>query len=309
MKLDNKQFKINENMLNYYEVKSDKEKPILIMIHGEGTDSSTYRKSIMKLGKHYHIYLIDLYGHGGSSKDKELYVLDKITEDTLEFINHELKDKMFTILGTDVGGVVAANIASKSEKCEKLILENAPFFFCFGENKQNWYHYKDLYTVCSDFLNQKEEDDFVYYYFMNQLWWNELPEESRESTKERLCEYAKHNRMRHHAEDLQVTFMADKFLMKFQGMNNFDPEFGVSLYDNSFYGDMNITGMLYNIICPVVYFKGITTLMDGGLIKGSTTDADLDRVNNLIKNFRIIEFECEHPHSEKTKMFVKEIIE
>ena len=49
-------------------------------------------------------------------------------------------------------------------KCKKLILEDAPFFSCVGEERYNTYNYKDLSSVCHEFLVQDQEKDFVYYY-------------------------------------------------------------------------------------------------------------------------------------------------
>lgn len=63
MKINNKQFKIDENsILNYYETENDKTK--LLLLHAQGTNSLSFMNVINKLSKHFRIYLVDYYGHG-----------------------------------------------------------------------------------------------------------------------------------------------------------------------------------------------------------------------------------------------------
>ncbi|MBS5864354.1 MAG: hypothetical protein KIC54_06685 [Clostridium sp.] len=47
-------------------------------------------------------------------------------------------------------------------------MEDAPLFSSNGDRRFNTFNFKGLSTVCHNFINQKEETDFVYYYFMNQ---------------------------------------------------------------------------------------------------------------------------------------------
>ena len=76
------------------------------------------------------------------------------------------------MLGHSSGGLIACYIASKSDLCNNLILEDPPLFSSVGEKRFNYYNYNDLSTICHNFINQEEEEDFVYYYVMNQYMWN-----------------------------------------------------------------------------------------------------------------------------------------
>ncbi len=166
MKIHNAQYIIDDSsILNYYEIGTAKNK--LLLLHAQGTTSCSFDKVVIKLAKHYHVYLVDYYGHGKSSHNPEKYNLVSIGNDIIDFIENVICDTV-TVLGHSSGGLIAAYIAAHSDKCQKLILEDPPFFSSWGERRYNTYNYKDLSSVCHNFLSQSKEKDFVYYYFINQ---------------------------------------------------------------------------------------------------------------------------------------------
>ncbi len=70
MKLVNNQFKTSDNnIINYYEIKNSNH--TLLLIHAQGTNAMSYLKVAKKLSKKFHVILVDCYGHGKSSHNKE----------------------------------------------------------------------------------------------------------------------------------------------------------------------------------------------------------------------------------------------
>ena len=74
MKLINKKFITSDNsLINYYE--TENKGSILLMIHAQGANSSSFFKQVQQLSKNFHIILVDCYGHGKSSHNVEIYNL------------------------------------------------------------------------------------------------------------------------------------------------------------------------------------------------------------------------------------------
>ena len=307
MRVNNEQYKINDNsILNYYEIKNDK--PKLLLIHAQGTDSLSFMNVIGKLSKYFHIYLVDCYGHGKSSHNREKYNLIDIGNDIIKFVEEVIKDDV-AVLGHSSGGLIASYVASHCNNCKRLILEDPPFFASVGERRYNTYNYKDLSTVCHKFINQGKVKDFVYYYFINQYCWNFFPDDSRENIRTKLGELALKYREKHPNKNLKVLFWPKKFLEGFKGLNNYDPYFGETFYDDSFNSNVNYNELLSNIKCETTFMKAKTTIGEDGLVQGALTDEDLEQVNKLISNMEIEQFECGHGiHSEKPKQFIKTLI-
>ena len=307
MKLENCQYKTHDNnIINYYE--TDSNNPILLIIHAQSTNSSSYSGVIKELSKKFHLIIIDCYGHGKSSHNKEKYNIISQGNDLIEFIQYKTDEKI-SILGHSSGGLIACYIASKSDLCNNLILEDPPLFSSVGEKRFNYYNYNDLSTICHNFINQDEEGDFVYYYFMNQYMWNFFPENSREKIRNKSGKSARKYRKKHPDKALKIRFWPKKFLEAFNGMEQYDPYFGENFYNDTFNCNINYSKLLSEINCKTLFMKANTKIGDDGIIMGALTDDDLQQVMDLIKNIRVEYFNCGHGiHIEKKKEFVKSVI-
>ena len=307
MKLENYQYKTyDNNIINYYE--ADNDNPILLIIHAQSANSSSYSSVIKDLSRKFHLIIIDCYGHGKSSHNKEKYNIISQGDDLIEFIRYKTDEKI-SILGHSSGGLIACYIASKSNLCDNLILEDPPLFSSVGEKRFNYYNYNDLSTICHNFINQDEEEDFVYYYFMNQYMWNFFPENSREKIRNRSGKSALKYRKKHPDKPLKIRFWPKKFLEAFNGMEQYDPYFGENFYNDTFNCNINYSKLLSEIDCRTLFMKANTKIGDDGIIMGALTDEDLQQVTDLIKNIKVEYFNCGHGiHIEKKKEFVKSVI-
>lgn len=308
MKLENYQYKTCDNsIINYYE--ADSSNPILLIIHAQSTNSSSYSNVIKELSKKFHLILIDCYGHGKSSHNREKYNIISQGNDLIEFIKSKT-DEQISILGHSSGGLIACYIASKSDVCDNLILEDPPLFSSVGEKRFNYYNYKDLSTICHNFINQDEEEDFVYYYFMNQYMWNFFPEHSREKIRSKSGKSALKYRKKHPDKPLKIRFWPKKFLEPFNGMEQYDPYFGENFYNDKFNCNIDYDKLLSEINCKTLFMKANTKIGDDGIIMGALSDEDLQHVTDLIKNIRVEYFNCGHGiHNEKKKEFMKSVVE
>ena len=163
--------------------------------------------------------------------------------------------------------------------------------------------------MCHNFISQDEIKDFVYYYFINQYCWNFFPDDSREMIRTKLGELALKYREKHPDKNLRVMFWPKKFLEGFRGLQNYDPYFGESFYNDSFNANVDYEKLLSNIKCETLFLKAKTTIGDDGLIQGALTDEDLEQVNKLISNMNIERFDCGHGiHVDRPKFVHQQII-
>ena len=125
MNLINKQFKTSDNnIINYYEI--DNGNPTLLIIHAQGTNASSYSKVIKDLSKKFHIILVDCYGHGKSSHNREKYNIVSQGNDLIEFIEATTKGKdgkLITIKDVMIQKVIAKAIQESDLNAVKYIVE------------------------------------------------------------------------------------------------------------------------------------------------------------------------------------------
>ena len=304
------QYHIDENsVLNYYEYyDSKKEKPNLLMLHAQGTDSMSFRNIAKALARHYHLYLVDYYGHGKSSHNAEKYNLVSIGRDIVSFVENVISGET-AVLGHSSGGLIAAFAAAHCTLCKRLILEDPPFFSSCGERRYTAYNYIDLSSVCHSFLSQDVEKDFVCYYFINQYCWNFFPEKSREQLRQQLGGKARIYRERHPHKNLKVPFWPKRFLEGFRGMQYYDPRFGEAFYSDSFNASVDYEMLLGKIRCETLFLKAKSTISEDGILQGALSDEDLELVKSLIPKMKVRFFECGHSiHTEKAGLFLSAIV-
>ncbi|MDE6434793.1 MAG: alpha/beta hydrolase [Lachnospiraceae bacterium] len=287
--------------LHYYEIKNDLQP--LVLIHAQGVDAASFTNVWTRLSKKYHVYSIDCYGHGKSLHDAEQYNLTDIGNAIIRFIEEVIKEKVF-LLGHSSGGLIAAYIASNTELCKYLILEDPPFFSSQGEKRKSSFNYIDLSTVCHNFINQSEKKDFVLYYFSNQYAWNFFPEKSREKIKGKMIAMAAKYRRKHPERNLKVMFWPKVALSSYQGMNHYDPLFGETFFNDSFHCGIPHEEILKNIRCKTVFMKAQTKIGEDGILMAALSEEDLEKVSELIADCQIVRFDCGHGiHIEKPKEF------
>lgn len=111
------------NIELYYIEKGEGEP--LIMLHGNGEDSSVFEKEINYFSKEYRVIAIDTRGHGNSPMGDEPFSLYQFAEDLKDFMDGHGIDKA-NILGFSDGGNIALIFASKyPERVIKLIANGA----------------------------------------------------------------------------------------------------------------------------------------------------------------------------------------
>lgn len=118
----NKKIKINDLLLNYYFLPSQKKsEKTLVFLHGWGVNSKSWFNIIKKLGQ-FNIYLIDLPGFGESQSPKDFFTLN----DYAVMINLFIKKitlKNVVLIGHSFGGRVTIKLASKNPSyINKIVL-------------------------------------------------------------------------------------------------------------------------------------------------------------------------------------------
>ncbi|EGJ39687.1 alpha/beta hydrolase [Streptococcus sanguinis SK355] len=137
------------SLINYGE--GPKNGPPLLLIHGQQVSWEDYAKVFGELSKRYHVYAVDCYGHGGSSKNPAKYSVLENSQDFIWFIHNIIKAPVF-ISGHSSGGLLATMVAALApDTVRGLLIEDAPFFSTEPSrafSTFSWLGFKDMY----DFL-------------------------------------------------------------------------------------------------------------------------------------------------------------
>ena len=100
----------------------------MVLLHGNGEDSSYFVHQIAHFSKSYRVIAIDTRGHGQSPRGEKPFAIKQFAEDLKVFLDARNIAKA-VILGFSDGGNIALEFALKyPERVEKLILNGANLF-------------------------------------------------------------------------------------------------------------------------------------------------------------------------------------
>lgn len=100
----------------------------LILLHGNGEDTTYFEHQIPYFSKSYRVIAIDTRGHGKSPRGEKPFTIVQFAEDLHDFMDEKGIEKAI-ILGFSDGGNIALTFALKYlQRVEKLILDGANLF-------------------------------------------------------------------------------------------------------------------------------------------------------------------------------------
>ena len=97
----------------------------LILLHGNGEDTSYFKGQIDEFARYYHVYAIDTRGHGKTPRGEKPFTIRQFADDLLMFMDEHRIEKAH-ILGFSDGGNIAMVFAIHyPDRVNKLILNGA----------------------------------------------------------------------------------------------------------------------------------------------------------------------------------------
>ena len=110
--------------IQHYYIEKGQGEP-LILLHGNGEDSSYFKQQIDEFSRKYHVYAIDTRGHGRTPRGEAPFKIRQFAEDLLGFMDAHQIEKAH-LLGFSDGGNIAMIFAMQHpERVDRLILNGA----------------------------------------------------------------------------------------------------------------------------------------------------------------------------------------
>ncbi len=110
---------VDGNKIRYLE--TDPSQKTLVLVHGLGASAERWSETIPYLSKDYRLIIPDLIGFGYSDKPLVDYTTDFFADFLGKFLDC-VGIKNMSIIGSSLGGQVAANFVSQNNNIDKLIL-------------------------------------------------------------------------------------------------------------------------------------------------------------------------------------------
>ncbi|MBQ8590378.1 MAG: alpha/beta hydrolase [Firmicutes bacterium] len=118
------------NITHYYEERGQEfvhSRP-LILLHGNGEDSSYFKHQLDYFGNNRRVIAIDTRGHGKTPRGEQPFTIRQFSEDLLRFLNHHELNQIDLLGFSDGGNIALIFTMNHPERVHRLILNGANLF-------------------------------------------------------------------------------------------------------------------------------------------------------------------------------------
>ena len=274
----------NGNVINYGEVENDK--PALLLIHGQMGAWEDYALVMPELSKNWHIFAVDVYGHGGSSHDESLYYLDTNGNDLIWFVNNVIGQSA-VVSGHSNGAITAAYIAAYGgENIAGAILEDPPVFSTEGENWEKHFSYLDTFQPMHEYIHSDRAECWEAYY-LRHCYWGQL---FMKDAMPGIAGYAQKYHESHPGESVKIGFLPPSMWSIFEYVPQYDLAYGERFYDLSWNHGLTHEEILSAIEVPCIYLHAKENAYKNGCYLCAATREQAERAVSYIgDNCRLIE--------------------
>lgn len=299
--------------------------PPLLLLHGQMVDWKDYSSVLPELSKHFHIYAVDCYGHGKSSKDKNKYSATAIGNDLIWFIKNVIKEETI-VSGHSSGALLTAYIAANSpDYIKAAILEDGPFFSTTPGRAQKTFSFLEFKDI-NEFLNQSEIKNYTEYYvkntYMRKLFMKDGKDNFKYIVEEPVINVIKKNPNKipviwYYPPEIGINKLINMTKNIQDKTGDYDLYFGKTFYDFTWFKDFNQEETLKKIECPTLVLHvapppqyAPSYYNEEGIIMSAMDEIDAKKVSTLITNSVLHSgFKSSHDiHQDLPKEFIKEVL-
>jgi pimeloyl-ACP methyl ester carboxylesterase len=277
--------------------------PKLLLLHGQQVSSYDYAKVLPGLSKEFHVFALDYYGHGHSSKNPDKYNAVIIGDDIGWFLKNIIKEKAY-IAGHSSGALLAAYVsAGEPDLVIATVLEDGPFFSTLpgrAEKTISWLGFKNMHN----YLNQNETDSFMEYSlendYMQEVFNAKNPQAWNILVKNPALNYLNRHPGRipkiwFYPPELGINAIYAMNANMQDGTSYYDLRFGVTFYDFSWFEGFELEEILKNIKSPTIVMHVAPNEItapgyydQNGILLAAMDETDAQKVVDLITNSKYV---------------------
>ena len=287
----------------FYYLEGPNNGPKLLLLHGQQVSSYDYAKVLPGLSKEFHVFALDYYGHGHSSKNPDKYNAVIIGDNIGWFLKNIIKEKAY-IAGHSSGALLAAYVSAREpDLVIATVLEDGPFFSTLpgrAEKTISWLGFKNMH----DYLNQNETDSFMEYSLENDYMQEVFNEKNPQAWNMLVKNPALNYLNRHPGRIPKIWFYPPELGINSiyamnanmqDGTSHYDLRFGVTFYDFSWFEGFELEEILKNIKSPTIVMHVAPNEItapgyydQNGILLAAMDETDAQKVVDLITNSKYI---------------------
>ena len=304
-----KKFKTADITLNYAEGPNNG--PPLLLIPGQMEFWQGYKLVMPHFSKRYHVFVVDIRGHGKSTRTPGNYSYTIIGEDLKKFLMEVIK-KSAIVSGLSSGGILSIWLAANAAKwISAAISEDPPLFSSmYPRIKEEKYMYR-LFETAIETLGKPVRD--IKGFFAKQA----IPIEGKEELLAMPAFIASYRSMSldlnkkirpSRPYDLLNARFDQRAGLRF--ISEYDVDFSKATIDGRLTKGFDPEETLKKIKCPILLIHAYWSRHKTWGLLGALDGKDVENMQSFLDDIKVVKVDAMHDvHLSKPKLFIKAVDE
>lgn len=289
-----KQINTGEVTLNY--VEGPPNGPPFLLIPGQMESWQGYKQVMPELAEHYHVFSVDLRGHGKSSRTPGQYSYNICGNDLKHFLEEVIVEPAI-VSGLSSGGVLAVWLGAYAPKSVLAVIsEDPPMFSSIWPRITQEKYMNYMFQTAIDTLGSPEGRDIEAYFASMGI-----PKDGQEDLQLIPAPIAKgiadivnltKKLKPRHPYDLPLMPFEQRAGIKF--FMEYDVDFSRATIDGRLSAGFDPEDALRKVNCPMLLMQANWSRDETWGLLGAMDDADVEKIRSLVKDLRYTHIESSH---------------
>lgn len=300
-----KQYDTGSAILNY--VEGPDTGPPLLLIPGQMEFWQGYKLVIPHFCRNYHVFAVDVRGHGKSSRTPGEYSYNIIGQDLTTFLQNVVRSPAI-VSGLSSGAVLAIWLAANApDLVREAISEDPPLFSAMYPRILCEKYMARIFQVAIDTLGKPVRD--ILGYFMQQG----IPKEGRQDlllippwiAKFIVGDFELNKKLRPHRKyDVPLAPYSGRLGFKF--ISEYDVDFSRATIDGRLTAGFDPQETLSRIRCPLLLIHAKWSRDKNWGLIGAMDDQDAEKIRSSVKQVTYVQVDSFHDvHLSKPRIFTR----
>jgi pimeloyl-ACP methyl ester carboxylesterase len=303
-------FHTGEIHLNYAE--GPENGPPLVLIPGQAVSWRNYDPVLGLLSEKFHVFAVDVRGHGKSDWTPGQYTFNNIGADMSAFLRSVVRQPAY-LSGNSSGGLISLWLAANQPDWVKaIVLEDPPLFSAEWPRIKKEHVYSVLAGLVEiiEAINQSDDIETL----SAALRKVERPLEGTSRTRKfpgwltsLLARIIRNNQKRGQLNQIPW-YLPGKFKLLFEILTTFDPDFSRAWLDGRIYEGLNHEDALKRTTCPTLLLHADWFRHEKFGLVGAMDDDDANHARSLLPSLAYKRVRSPHVmHSALPEAFAREV--
>lgn len=300
-----KKFDTGNVILNYIE--DPDHGPPLVFIPGQTEFWQGYKLVVPHFSKHHHVFVVDLRGHGKSTRTPGDYSYTSCGEDLQKFLKG-IVGRPAVVSGLSSGAILAVWLAANApEFVSAAISEDPPLFSSLWPRIKDEKYMFYLFETMVDYLGKPERD--MLGYFLHQG----IPKKGKEELflippwiARFIVGGFELNKKLHPSRPYDVPLFPFSGKVGLKFLSEYDVDFSRATIDGRLTRGFDPESTLKQINCPVLLIQARWSRHETWGLLGALDDNEVTRIQSLVRDLTFMKADSIHDvHLSNPKKFIK----